>query len=75
MNPISPQDLYQIHFSPFISIFFNKPPENPVYPDLRVETSSQPVSESVDKLYEFILSEIKKLKENEKYSNSLYTYV
>lgn len=40
----------------------SSPYENPVHPDLIIETALQSVSESVDKLYEFILSEIKKLK-------------
>lgn len=40
----------------------SSPYENPVHPDLIIETSSQIVSESVDILYKFILSEIEKLK-------------
>jgi adenylylsulfate kinase len=40
----------------------SSPYENPVHPDLIINTSLQPVSESVDRLYEFILSEIKELK-------------
>jgi adenylylsulfate kinase len=40
----------------------SSPYENPVHPDLIIDTSLQAVPESVDKLYTYILSEIEKVK-------------
>ena len=40
----------------------SSPYENPVHPDLVIDTSMQSVSESVEELYKFILTEIYKLK-------------
>jgi adenylylsulfate kinase len=40
----------------------SSPYENPVLPDLRIDTSTQSVAESVEKLYQFIRAEVSNLK-------------